>query len=130
MNLNMNEEIDIIWRKFQKELSAFVISKVGNKQDADDILQNAFIKIINKQEQVFAANDIRQYIYKIVRNATMDHFRSNTAKQVLNLSHSGAKSRVQRGRDKLKKIILDCCNLESDAYGNLSSDDLNSNCDC
>jgi RNA polymerase sigma-70 factor (ECF subfamily) len=37
----------------------------------------------------------------------------------LNISYSGAKSRVQRGRAKLKEIILDCCAYQSDVYGNL-----------
>ncbi len=47
----------------------------------------------------------------------------------LNISYSGAKSRVQRGKDKLKSMILDCCAYESDAYGNLIDDDKN-NCSC
>ena len=37
----------------------------------------------------------------------------------LNISYSGAKSRVQRGREKLKEQLLDCCHFEADAYGNL-----------
>lgn len=35
------------------------------------------------------------------------------------ISYSAAKSRVQRGREKLKDLILECCAYESDAYGNL-----------
>lgn len=37
----------------------------------------------------------------------------------LGLSYSGAKSRVQRGREKLKDIILDCCDVAADRYGNI-----------
>ncbi len=37
----------------------------------------------------------------------------------LNISYSGAKTRVQRGRDKLKELILDCKNVETDTKGNL-----------
>jgi RNA polymerase sigma-70 factor (ECF subfamily) len=35
------------------------------------------------------------------------------------LSHSGAKSRVQRARSELKKLLLDCCRLELDRRGNI-----------
>jgi RNA polymerase sigma-70 factor, ECF subfamily len=35
----------------------------------------------------------------------------------LNLSLPGAKSRVQRGRAKLKKVFLDCCHFEFDCRG-------------
>lgn len=39
--------------------------------------------------------------------------------QRLGLSVSGAKSRVQRGRQKLKEMLLDCCAIETDRYGNI-----------
>jgi RNA polymerase sigma-70 factor (ECF subfamily) len=35
----------------------------------------------------------------------------------LNLSLPGAKSRVQRGRERLKSIFLDCCHFEFDSRG-------------
>ena len=37
----------------------------------------------------------------------------------LGLPLATAKSRVQRGRNKLKKILLDCCKVEVDSYGNI-----------
>jgi RNA polymerase sigma-70 factor, ECF subfamily len=37
----------------------------------------------------------------------------------LNISVSGAKSRVQRGREKLKEAFLDCCHFEFDRLGKL-----------
>ena len=37
----------------------------------------------------------------------------------LGISLSGAKSRVQRARGQLKKLLLDCCQLELDRRGNI-----------
>lgn len=37
----------------------------------------------------------------------------------LSLSVSGAKSRVQRGRQRLKDMLLECCHLEFDRRGNI-----------
>ena len=37
----------------------------------------------------------------------------------LGISSSGAKSRVQRGREKLKELLLNCCNFEFDRLGNI-----------
>jgi RNA polymerase sigma-70 factor, ECF subfamily len=37
----------------------------------------------------------------------------------LAVSLSGAKSRVQRGRDKLKELLLRCCQVEFDKRGNI-----------
>ncbi len=38
----------------------------------------------------------------------------------LNISYSGAKSRVQRGREKLKDLLLACCAISYDKYGNIN----------
>ena len=37
----------------------------------------------------------------------------------LDLSYSGTKSRVQRGRTKLKELFLECCVVSTDKYGNV-----------
>ncbi|MBM3179843.1 MAG: RNA polymerase sigma factor SigZ [Chloroflexi bacterium] len=45
----------------------------------------------------------------------------------LNISVSGAKSRVQRGREKLKGAFLDCCHFEFDRLGRVV--DYHPNCE-
>jgi RNA polymerase sigma-70 factor, ECF subfamily len=179
----MTTDITLIWTHFHKELKGYITKTVKSKADADDILQDVFIKIIRNSDKVKKAKNIRQYIYGIVRNAISDYFRSKPAmdkdipitatkedEQVLNatiadccvkpfighlpekykeallltefqdvsqkelaeklnISYSGAKSRVQRGKEKLKEMILKCCAYQSDAYGNLMTDDIeNDNC--
>ena len=57
------------------------------------------------------------------------------AAEKLGLSISGMKSRVQRGRGKLKDVILDCCEVELDRRGGLvdyrrRSGDACGGCDC
>lgn len=37
----------------------------------------------------------------------------------LGISVSGAKSRVQRGRQQLKQKLIDCCPVKTDQYGNI-----------
>ncbi len=39
--------------------------------------------------------------------------------QKLGISYSGAKSRVQRGREALKALLEDCCSISTDQYGNV-----------
>jgi RNA polymerase sigma-70 factor, ECF subfamily len=46
----------------------------------------------------------------------------------LGLSLSGAKSRVQRAREKLKAMLLDCCHFEFDRLGKII--DYQPNCTC
>src|SRR5450755_4926357 len=46
----------------------------------------------------------------------------------LGLSFSGAKSRVQRAREKLKQELLSCCHFELDRRGHIL--DYQPRCDC
>lgn len=48
----------------------------------------------------------------------------------LNLSVSGAKSRVQRGRALLKEMLLDCCHFEFDRRGMVLDFHPRERCDC
>ena len=41
--------------------------------------------------------------------------------QRLQLSYSGTKSRVQRGKEKLKELVQCCCAIQADKYGNIQS---------
>ena len=47
----------------------------------------------------------------------------------LGLSLSGAKSRLQRGRALLRGMLLDCCHLDLDRYGNVVDYEQRRRCD-
>ncbi len=63
------------------------------------------------------------YLPEIYREAIiLSEFQNLTQKELsvkLGLSLPGAKSRVQRGRAKLKEMLLCCCRLEFDCQGNI-----------
>jgi RNA polymerase sigma-70 factor (ECF subfamily) len=52
-----------------------------------------------------------------IRLSEIDGLPLNEVARRLNLSLPGAKSRVQRGREKLRNIFLDCCHFEFDSRG-------------
>lgn len=50
----------------------------------------------------------------------------------LDISYSGAKYRVQRGREMLKSLLQECCTISTDKYGNVTDykqNNCNRNCD-
>lgn len=168
----MTTEIAKIWEDFHKELRTYVAKTIRNQADTDDIMQDVFVKIIRNIEKVNKAENLRQYLYGIVKNAIKDYFNNQERNnneipdlvfeeeieslniiiadklkpfinqlpekykeallitefqnisqkelaEKLNISYSGAKSRVQRGKEKLKEQLLDCCVFQSDIYGNI-----------
>ena len=38
---------------------------------------------------------------------------------ILGISYSGAKSRIQRGREKVKELMYECCHYDIDSTGNV-----------
>jgi RNA polymerase sigma-70 factor (ECF subfamily) len=60
--------------------------------------------------------------------AELQHKKQAEIARELNLSLSGAKSRVQRGRDLLRSKILECCHIEQDSRGSLINFRVKENC--
>lgn len=48
----------------------------------------------------------------------------------LDISYSGAKSRVQRGRKMLKTLLQECCTISTDSYGNVMEYKKNEQSNC
>lgn len=54
-----------------------------------------------------------------LRLAEIDGLTQRQVGERLGLSLSGAKSRVQRGRELLKRMLLECCHFDFDRRGNI-----------
>jgi RNA polymerase sigma-70 factor (ECF subfamily) len=58
-----------------QQLKRFVNSKVRNDQDAQDILQDVYLKIQSKGYQLSDEVKFNQWIYRITRNSIIDYYR-------------------------------------------------------
>jgi len=172
----MDKEIEAIWGKFHVQLRAFIMRRIRHSPDADDLMQDIFVKIATQLPNLQNRQKLHAWIYRIARNTLIDYYRERAGKQyvqlpegisqgessselnfneeisrclnsfidrlpekykeairltewsgfsqkqlgeMLGLSFSGAKSRVQRGRRMLKEMLIDCCRLEIDRFGNV-----------
>lgn len=59
---------------------------------------------------------------EIVLNVDVNGMSQREYAEENGLSYSGAKSRIQRARQKLKKLFTDCCIVQTDVYGNIVED--------
>jgi RNA polymerase sigma-70 factor (ECF subfamily) len=169
------------WRELRARLGAFVGRRVGNPEDAEDIVQDVFVRMQRGLLGLSSTERLDAWAFKIARNAIADHYRSPkrrsadegegarasdvpladpagegtpsdartemarcispmvralpndyrraieltefggltqaAAAERLGLSVPGAKSRVQRGRTRLKEMLLRCCEIETDRRG-------------
>jgi len=170
--LEQADNLDVLWNQYCSRLLAFIRRRVSDDSEAEDILQEVFIRIHRNLCCSTEWNKPESWIYQITRNLIIDHYRRRRESieipenlpseedipeddiesglalslketidvlpepyrqalilteyqglsqkelaELLGISHSGAKSRVQRAREKLRDLLLTCCHFELDRRG-------------
>ena len=87
----MEEYLNQLWQKFNKALLHFIRKNIYNPEDAEDILQNVFLKIHTSIHQLKEKEKVASWIYQITRNTIIDSFRSNGKKKAESLPHQDGK---------------------------------------
>ena len=173
----MEDHLVEVWNQYNRRLLAFIRGRVGDDAEAEDILQEVFIRVHRSLCCQTEWSKPEGWFYQIARNLIIDHYRRRHetiaipeslpseagAEEQLHLdtdsiaelslslmemieelpepyrqaillteynglkqkelaerqgiSLSGAKSRVQRARDKLREMFLACCHFELDRRG-------------
>ncbi|MGM0546942.1 MAG: RNA polymerase sigma factor SigZ [Bacteroidota bacterium] len=170
---------ETLWRKFSDQVRGFIRSKVSSDDEAEDVLQDIFIRIHKGIDDLRQEDRVQSWVFGIARRALADHYRQKgrdkenpagteiktdgdgnltlnlnefegehdvheevlswlipmidelpekygkplkmadvegkTQQEVadyLGLSLSGAKSRVQRARQKLGEVLAACCEVQ------------------
>lgn len=74
-------ELAEVYTKFRKSLFSYICSKINNREDAEDILQNVFVKMQMNIGTLSDKEKIQNWLYGITRNAIIDYYRSNGKKR-------------------------------------------------
>lgn len=169
---------ELVWQNFYKELQLFIYKRVSSPADAEDILQDVFMKVHKNLRNLKEEAALKSWLYLLTKNTIIDYYRTRKAPQELtdelattlpdkptkdegdinnlskclkgvlndipekyreaikytqleghsqkeladklNISLSGAKSRVQRAREKMKYKMGDTCKLEYDENNRLA----------
>jgi RNA polymerase sigma-70 factor, ECF subfamily len=170
----------VLWHEFAPPLRAFLARRVPAGVDADDLLQDVFLRVVRHLGTLRATERPEAWLFQIARNALRDALRARqrrdgrtdpleaavpaesdtepvslaearlapcltgmigrlaepyrTAVELTSLrgltqadaargagiSLSGMKSRVQRGREQLRQMLVRCCEIDVDARGGVS----------
>lgn len=73
----MAYSIEQIWDEFSLDLRSFILRRVKNSSDADDILQDVFLKIHANIDTLKEDEKVRSWIYQITRNTIIDYYRKH-----------------------------------------------------
>ena len=169
-----------LWQDFAPPLRAFLARRVPPGVDADDLLQDVFVRVVRHLGTLRATERPEAWLFQIARNALRDTLRARQrrdgrtdpldadlpaesdtepvplaeavlapcltgmigrlaepyrtaieltslrgltqadAARAAGISLSGMKSRVQRGREQLRQMLIRCCEIDVDARGGVS----------
>ena len=87
-----------------QKIKRYVLNYVRDKQDAEDIVQDIFIKIQLQQHQVRNPEKLIGWMYRIAKNAIIDHFRQKKKEQ------SGILVEIEDDRNIFNECVEQCLN--------------------
>ena len=64
------------WHQHEHELRRWLIARLGNPNDASDLLQDVFEKVMLQGEHVCQVNNMRAWLFQVTRHALIDSLRS------------------------------------------------------
>lgn len=68
-------DTESIWRTLSAQLRQFIRSRVASTADADDVLQNVFLRIHRHLPDVRESERLESWVFQVARNAIIDHHR-------------------------------------------------------
>ena len=71
-----------IWNTYASRLLAFAASLLCSHHDAEETLQNVFIKIARNRAQVAAARSLKAYLFSMARNEAMTLARQRNRREI------------------------------------------------
>lgn len=93
----------------------------GPELDPVGELANCLLPLIDELPEIYRSALILSEIDGLPQKTVADH---------LDISLSGAKSRVQRGREKLRDRLLECCDIEIGRRGIIGYEPRDASCKC
>lgn len=78
---------------------------VGNTADAQDLTQEAFIKALQRQEQLRDADKAAHWLSRIATNTALDHLRKRARRAETGLESLAAPAPAQGGMDPEQRVL-------------------------
>jgi len=82
------KELETFIDKYQNKLVHHAFFRVGNKQEAEDIVQNVIVKMYFERDRFKNINSSMSYVFRMVSNACLDYHRKNQKTKIESIENS------------------------------------------
>lgn len=106
------EAFDSLFRSLHPRLVGFAFRYVENKAIANDIVQDSFIALWKKREELDPHRSVKAYLYQTVRNKSLNYIRNHSNEtlglELLNESeaHKSSDAEVDSDEESEKLVLL------------------------
>ncbi len=74
---SFQDKFEQLFRKYRTGMLHFAISIIGNVEDAEEVVNDIFINIWDKQTELKEELGIKSYLFRSVKNRSLNKIRSN-----------------------------------------------------
>ncbi|MFZ1634923.1 MAG: RNA polymerase sigma factor [Chitinophagales bacterium] len=82
MTQQQNEIIEQAVKNERKKLLKFIKTRVGNEEDASDILQDVFYQLASNHGMVETIENMASWLYRVTRNKIIDWYRKRKTESI------------------------------------------------
>jgi RNA polymerase sigma-70 factor (ECF subfamily) len=99
-------DVGDLWREFAAPLRGYLRARVRAEADADDLLQEVFVRIQRRLPELREPAKLQGWVYRIARNVVIDHYRGRKAhaqwdEGTVGVDDADADAQDPAGRDAL-----------------------------
>jgi len=66
---------DALFERFRKKLLAYVLGLLHDREQAEDVVQEAFVELVTKVRKIDANRGVSAWLYRVARNRAIDVLR-------------------------------------------------------
>jgi len=69
-------QVELLWQAYHRKLLFFIQSRVDSAIDAEDLLQDIFLKLHRQIDALEDESKIESWLFQVARNSIIDYYRS------------------------------------------------------
>ena len=77
--MDERDRTEAVWQEVHDDLLAFIRRRVRSLPDAEDILQDVFLRIHRNIQGMDEVQNVAGWVFRIASNAIIDHYRHRAA---------------------------------------------------
>ena len=78
---NDSTAVEMLWESYAADLLGYLVSMLRSQADAEDVLQEVFVTIVQKRDAVAQARFLKPYLFRMARNAALNGIKHNARAQ-------------------------------------------------